>query len=245
MALKRGEKPPVVAGVSRDAATAPAGPAGNDERSEPPAYAAAANGAAETELASAAGSHRPFAPDDAPSERSATNVGNAPSARDTPPAAMVADANRSEASLLVRYWDWEADRPASITDPISGWLVVWRGAARGNALTVGYGETFLRMVDNRFELLADAAEPHANALLAIAYDPAAKNHSVRAIKPDAVERRASNATAAQPVMTTAAVLQHGDRLVVDGGELVFIAFCDGDRHWEGDAVVVEIERMTQ
>ena len=120
----------------------------------------------------------------------------------------------------------DATAAAVPTGPVSGWLVVLDGAARGQDLRLGEGRTALGQNAAGAPVTLSADSPLSARLASVVYDPAANAFS---LLPGTAQALAYLNGAA---VLEAKPLTAGDIVTLGGSALVFVPFCGPDFRWQ-------------
>lgn len=120
-----------------------------------------------------------------------------------------------------------APAPATLNDPVVGWLVVTEGPGRGRSLEVGIGANSIGR-DSRQKIALNFGDDtiHRTQHATIVFDPKSQNFFLQA------GSDSRNLTYIENTLVLAPVQLHGGEIIVIGQtKLVFVAFCGPNFSW--------------
>ena len=118
-------------------------------------------------------------------------------------------------------------KPASLNDPVVGWLVVIEGPGKGRSLEIGIGANSIgRDARQKIPLNFGDETVHRTKHATIVFDPKSRQFFLQA------GSDSRNLTYIEDALVLAPVQLHGGEVLVIGQtRLVFVAFCGPDFSW--------------
>lgn len=120
-----------------------------------------------------------------------------------------------------------AVRPASVNDPVVGWLVVVEGPGKGRSLEIGIGANAIGR-DSKQKIALNFGDEtiHRTKHATLVFDPKSRQFFLQA------GSDSRNLTYIEDTLVLAPVQLHGGEVIVIGQtRLVFVAFCGPDFSW--------------